>query len=310
MGGSVKEITLVGFGRVGRALAFLLSTNSEKIRLNVLDPHINLGAYEDMSHAYQGRGHSIVLNDRELAERGDVVFHCAGPSVPKGSSRLSIAEASLNLTREIFEPLDLTRHNPLLVVIANPVDLVSLEAWRVSGLPAEKVVGTGTLLDTLRYNCLIERNTELADGDCRAILLGEHGSSMMVWLEGSTALGRPLLEFLSRERVEELLEETRHLAALIKRYQGATYYGVAYCAVGIWRKYEANEEYMIPASVCIPADHPLGWGGQPCFMSLPALLGYKKVRLAPVNFNEEDLAILKASSQTLREAWLKHRPPT
>jgi malate/lactate dehydrogenase len=296
-------VTIIGFGHVGRTLAFLLSASTTPFWVNIIDPVVNPGSFEDICHSYQGTGHKMVDNEHELTSQSEVIFHCAGPSVPRGADRLSVAAASLQLTESIFSSLEFAQTHPLVVVVANPVDLVCLRTWKASGLPAEQILGTGTLLDTRRFNGLLERELGLEAGASQAVVLGEHGHSMSLWTDNSFVEGRPILERVEFDILEKVLEKTKKAASFIKAYQGATYYGVAHCAVTLWGLYRGDEPCTVPASVLAPRDFRSNWSGRPFFLSLPVTLGKGQAHVPEVEYSDRDFASLKASADLLFEAW-------
>lgn len=298
---SPRHLSIIGFGRVGQALAFLLGGLGEPVRVNLIDPVPNLGAYEDILHSYQIQGSELTLNDHEALLDSDVIFHCAGPSVPKGAPRLSVARESLELTKTIFEPLDLEEKSPLIVVLANPVDLVCLQIQRVTKMDPSKVLGTGTLLDTHRFNSLMDRELDLPPGTSQAVVLGEHGNSMNLWLGGSFLHGKPIADSVSSQILGSVFDRTRTMARYIKKYQGATFFGVARCAVRIWRQFLAQDIQVIPLSVQVGPEYRKAWKGQPFWMSLPCRVGQGQA--TAMALSEEDRLPLEKSAQKLRLAW-------
>lgn len=296
-------VTIIGFGKVGRAVAFLLSASRVALTVNIVDPEVGRGAFLDISHAYQGGGHTLCPNQHDLTPRSEVIFHCAGPSVPPGATRLSVAEESLALTEKIFFGIEFEEQEPLVVVLANPVDLVCLRAWQASGLPPERIIGTGTLLDTRRFNVLLEERLGLEVGASQAMVLGEHGSSMALWTAGSRLEGRPILEKVSPKILAEVMVRTKESAAEIKRHQGATYYGVAHCAVSLWHLHRERNQVLLPASVLIRESFETKWGNEPYFMSVPVLLGQHAVEMPGTTFKDKDLIGLTASANALHDAW-------
>lgn len=298
----VTTLSIIGFGRVGRALAFLLNQSAGPLWVNLVDPELNRGAYEDILHSFWGRtGHRFTVNDQARLRASQVIFHCAGPSVPHGQSRLAVARSSAELTSQIFAPLDLSEASPLVIVLANPVDLISWQLSQLAGLAPSQVIGTGTLLDSWRLNSLLDRHLGLVSGQSQAVLLGEHGNSMALWSEGSKVAGRPLEEAVPPTELDDLLQQTRQMAHLIKHHQGATYYGVASCALHLWRAVRSTEPCVLPASVEVPEPLLGQLEVDPLFLSLPVELGNGQLRVSQQEFRGEDLERLKASAQQLAE---------
>lgn len=292
----MTTISIIGLGQVGRALAFLLCREPEGLLLNFVDPSLNPGAIEDLLHAHADQNRVFAFNDQDALLSSDVIFHCAGPRVPEGYSRRAVRNSSLALTTEIFSPLALSRHQPLVVVLANPVDVISLKVAQLTGLHPGRILGTGTLLDTRRLNSLLERELELPSGEAQAILLGEHGESMTLWTGGSRISGIPILDALPWGRLQGILEKVGDMATFIKRYQGATFYGVSNCALDLWKWFREPSTRATIASVQVPESLSKKWGLEPLFMSLPVVLGGGQVDVLAGEFSGEDDEALRRSA--------------
>ena len=152
----IINITIVGFGNIGRCILQQLLYEREHIfNINIIDPGPSLsGSFLDLSHsnALINR-HQLSWNSRSYFEISDIIFHCAGPAVPKNSTRLSITKESKEITTSIFKNFR-SKVNPFIIVISNPVDVISHLTFQLTGLDPQKIIGTGTLLDTIRmkYN--------------------------------------------------------------------------------------------------------------------------------------------------------------
>jgi L-lactate dehydrogenase len=297
------RVTIIGLGRVGRTLAFLLSEQSTPCHINLVDPDLNEGSFEDLVHAHAHQPHTLHANDLDNIVHSEVIFHCAGPSVPAGHSRLAVARESVKLTHDIFVPLGLTRSEALVIVLANPVDVVAYWLKKFTGLPHEQVVGTGTMLDTRRFNTLLERHHGLQAGTSQAFLIGEHGSSITLWQTGSQVGGQPLADFLSDESREQLLEQTRAQADFIKKRQGATFYGAASCALQLWRAYRSQTPQRLTISTQVPEPlcQRLGLDEQ-VFMSLPVFLGQKDLVVDMPKLTPTEADRLADSGKILHQA--------
>ena len=294
----MKTISIVGFGRVGRALALLLSEVQGEIGLNIMDPWLNPGSYEDICHAHAHRPHRLYQNREDLLSESEVIFHCAGPEVPAGQSRLAVVQSSMELTEQIFGSVQLV--TPLVIVVSNPVDIIAYYTRAVSKLDSTQVIGTGTLLDSRRFNILVERELELPAALSQAVLLGEHGDSAMLWRSGSTIGGKPLADSLTRLQQEEILDLTKAQAAYIKEHQGATFYGVANCALTLWKAYLDEEYSVLPFSVEVPESWRVRLGlSQSLYLSLPCRIGKRSLQVLEAKLEAEEWAHLAASARVL-----------
>jgi len=297
----VKVVSVIGLGRVGKAVSFLLTHSSEPLLLNLIDPWLNLGAFEDLSHAHVDS--QVIRNDHDLLPHSEIIFHCAGPEVPPGASRLAVRDRSYELTEKIFSNLSFGNNEPLVIVLSNPVDLITHHTLKITGLPPERVLGTGTLLDTRRFNILSERSLGLKRGSVDAVLLGEHGQSCVLWGAGSRVSGELIGEVVEPSELTRLLEETKRQAAYIKKHQGATYYGVARCAVDLMRMHNGPGVKKSIASVLCPKR--IGQAleiERPVCLSLPVELGKGKLTVKETQFEGVDLENLRRSAHVLLHA--------
>ncbi len=297
-------MSVVGFGHVGKALAYLLGSVAEPLLLNIMDPNLNEGSFADIRHSLGASAHQLAQNDQRLLASSEVVFHCAGASVPKGASRLEVAAQSMEITEAVFGELKFLAADPLVVVLANPLDVLVTQLVRLTGLPAERVVGTGTLLDTYRFNALVADELGCAPCEVDGWVLGEHGDTMVLWASGSrTTDGRPLTDQLSLSKLEELLAKTRTTAAMIKSHQGATYYGVARCALVLWEAFLNDEQRLLPASVIAPDHLRQRYRLPEVALSLPLEIGRKQLRVGQLDLTDTEAAGLSQSAETIRQAY-------
>lgn len=246
-------VTIIGFGNIGKCIGSLLLNlkNLPKV-INVLDPDPNIiGAFYDFEHATQlYPSVSIKLNDFDIFNDSDVIFHCAGPSVPKGESRLSIGEKSVQVTEQIFNNYKSTKSSKIIVV-SNPVEIITFVTQRITNLQPQNVIGTGTMLDSLRMQSII-KNKYPEFAEIEPVILGEHGDSMFVSCSLSKLNGIQLNKSIGNDELEMLLREVKDAAKIIKQTQGATIYGVSHCAVYLYESIVYDKTIKVPASVEIP----------------------------------------------------------
>ena len=267
-----KIVTIIGFGNIGRSIAHLLiHSTHENYTINVLDPSETVqGSILDLSHStYLENRHRIVYNSVELFNQSDFVFHSAGLGVLPGGTRLDLAAKNVELTYEIFKAFNSTVDTKI-IVITNPVDVITYHTLKASGLQSSKVVGTGALVDSIRMNyylSLLKPDVTHVD----AILLGEHGTSIVLAESLSNAGGKSLKSNFGQQEIAECLERTIVTAATIKRTQGASIYGAADSAVYVMRQMEMNSESVKPLTVLVPSSIRERLGSEEEFyMSIPA----------------------------------------
>ena len=250
-----KNITILGCGRVGATIVYnLIHRKDCKLNINIIDPNSDVeGSILDISHCLSLQtNHKIFFNDLNKFEVADFIFHVAGKRNKIGASRLSVLDDNLAITESIFKNKEF-KNDPYVIVVANPVDVIAYHIWKKSTIKPERIIGTGTLLDSMRLQYYISREAKHPQKNVAAWVLGEHGDSMVPIYSQTHIDGVPLEEMMlmdnkSYERIRTCLVQA---AATIKKTQGATYYGIASAAVSIFDALIKGDVTSLPASVKI-----------------------------------------------------------
>jgi len=246
-------ISIIGFGNIGKAIcALLLPMSDHSFTINILDTNEDVkGAILDFQHGNQlFIRHKIVFNSSELLNSSGYIFHCAGASVPKGQSRLYTCNESILITEAVltnFKPRD----TPIFIIVSNPVEVIATITQKLTGLPTNSILGTGTLLDSMRMNYYTS-NQFPALKAIDTILIGEHGSTAFFSKLLSKIDGKPADHYLNDNQLKSLMTEVIQSAATIKATQKATIYGVSYCAIRIFESILSEKECYLPVSTNIP----------------------------------------------------------
>ncbi len=263
------KVSIVGFGNIGRALAHLL-INSDKycFEINVIDPSSSIeGSILDIGHAAMLKGSAeIILNDWSFLNESEFIFHCVGVGVPMGASRLDIAGQNIKLTIAIFKDFK-PKVDSKIIVISNPDDVISHFNYLSTGLSPEKVIGTGTLLDSARMNYYISKVIKHKK-DFKAILLGEHGQSIAMINSISKIDGEPIDMVLSQDDIGRCLSNVKTAAHKIKMTQGSSIYGAVDCAVFIMESILEDSQDVLPLSNLLTQNLSELFKTKPLYMSV------------------------------------------
>lgn len=292
-------ISVIGLGNVGRSVVYkLLADSQHQFLINIIDPSEDIsGSFLDLGHAATITGrHRLELNNFELLNTSEFIFHCAGASVPMNSSRLSVVRESIRITDAIFKSFK-SEVSPWIIVVSNPVDIISYHTHALTG---EKVIGTGTLLDTVRMKYHLSGFVGTRSAEIETMLLGEHGDSL-VWLKSTTKIGdRSPTEILSDTEMKQCLTDVKNAASKIKATQGATYYAVADCAIKLMNEVLNPLGDVFPASVLVPDGLKVILECKNMFLSLPVNMTREGVEVVDFVMNEAELNELKKSAQVLQ----------
>ncbi|WP_439031833.1 L-lactate dehydrogenase [Gordonia terrae] len=303
------KLAIIGAGAVGTAIAYsslirgvartiaLLDVNSAKVTAEVLD----------MSHGLEfvPRADIIGSDDVSVCADADVVVFTAGAKQRPGQSRLELAEATIGLTRAILPGVLDVAPDAIFLMVTNPVDVVTYAAMKISGLPPNRVFGSGTVLDSSRLRFLIAQHCGVAVQSVHSYIAGEHGDTEIpLWssatiggvpLTSWTPLpGHPALDAVARERIQH---EVVHAAYKIIEGKGATNYAIGLAATRIVEAVLDNEHRVLPVSTMAS-----GFDGfEDVCLSMPTVVdrGGAQTRL-DVPLSESERAGLLASAETLR----------
>jgi len=230
------KVGIVGIGFVGSTAAYTLVLRGLVNDLVLVDLNAKAARAhaEDILHATPfARAVRVVAGDYSLLEDADMVILCCGVGQRPGETRLQLLERNAAVFSEVVGQVLRYTKEPILLVASNPVDIMTHVTVKLSGLPPERVIGSGTILDTARFRALLGEHLGISPSSIHAYVLGEHGDSeVLVW--SSVKVGGIPIADLARQRELHLTEEVvagisdgvRHAAYRIIEGKGATYFGI------------------------------------------------------------------------------------
>ncbi len=306
------RVAVVGTGSVGATFAYalLFSGLAAEIVLINRDRDKAEGEAMDLLHAVPFTHPTRVwAGDYPDCAGAAVTVLTAGAAQGDNDSRLDLVEKNGAIFREIVP--EVARHNPdgILLVATNPVDALAYAAWRLSGLPPERVIGSGTILDTARFRALLGEHFRVDPNSVHADIIGEHGDSEVpVWSHAGIA-GMSLSAYCAAHgmphdeaALAEIFHHTRDAAKEVVERKGATYYAVA---AGMMRIVEAilrDQRTVLPVSSLVQNYH----GIDDIYLSLPCVVGREGIeQVIRLDLSDEELEGLRRSAAILREATAK-----
>ena len=303
------RIAVVGAGHVGSTFAYslLLKGLAPEIVLIDRDQARAEGEAMDLSHAVPFLAPARVrAGTIEDCRGAAMVVITAGGGQRPGETRLDLATRNAAIIRDLVPSIVAASPDAVLLVATNPVDVMTYVALRVSGLPAARVIGSGTILDTARFRHLLGEHLQVDARSIHAYIVGEHGDTEVpVWSLANVA-GMRLDEFrrahglsVDTAVLDSIVEETRLAAYLIIERKGATYYAVA---AGLMRIVEAvlrDQSTVLSVSSLVPGFY----GIEDVCLSLPSVVSRDGIeRVLQLDLNEEELTALRHSADVLRGA--------
>lgn len=303
------KVGIVGCGNVGSTAAYAIAMQGSASELVLVDLNERLASAqaEDITHAMPfARAVRVRAGGYALCEDASVMVLACGLGQRAGETRLELLQRNHKVLESVVPQILRYANDAILVVASNPVDVLTQMVERISGLPAGRVIGTGTILDTARFRTLLGEVVGVAPHSVHAYVLGEHGDSeVLVWSSVKVG-GVPLVDFaaqvgrpLTDEVKARVGDGVRHAAYRIIEGKGATYYGIGAGISRLVNAIRVDERAALTVSACVPdAGEFTGTA-----LSLPRIVGAKGVlaTLRP-DLCDEECAALRRSAAILREA--------
>ncbi len=305
----IPRVAIVGAGYVGSttAYALLMSGMAAEIVLIDRDPRRAEGHVQDLRDA-EVVSHGTRVFAGEFADccAAEVTIITTGVSQAGLKSRLDGLQETAAMLKGFV--LDVSRHNPqgILLIASNPVDVLTLAAYKWSGLPASRIIGSGTSLDTARFRRRLAERYGVSSDNVHAYIIGEHGDSQFPVLSSARVAGVPLEGFCQQlglpyeeNALGTIASRTRTAGFEIVGAKGATYFGIAAALVRIVRVILHDEHAVLTVSSLVPEFMQLG----EVSLSLPAIINRDGVaRVLSVPLNESERKALEASAETLKHS--------
>jgi L-lactate dehydrogenase len=303
-----SKVVVVGTGSVGAAVAFDIVMNNVCDDLILIDINREKAWAEatDLQHSLGYSGSKMRVKDGEYADCTDadlVVIAAALPYIT-GQSRLDMIEKAANIMESIVPAIMASGFSGIIVVITNPVDVMSYYVYKLSGLPANKVIGTGTALDSARLKYHLADVMSVDPQSVHALCMGEHGDSQVIPWSQITVGGKRFLDIIkdNKVRLEEfdiasVAEDIKMIAYRIVNAKGATTFGIAATTVQIIKAVLNDENKVIPVSSMINGEY----GEEDIYAGVPAVLNSQGVKeLVEYHLADDEMIELKKSIKIIR----------
>ncbi len=295
---SSHTIAIIGAGSVGSIIAhtLLLRRVVGDIILVDIDSNVCRAQVEDLSDGTFLANVRVRQGTLEDARTAEITIITAGAKQRPGDTRLDLIDRNYKVLKSVLDGMKPLRQDSVLLLVANPVDVLTALAQKMSGLPREQVIGSGTLLDSVRLTRAIADKLKIADSSVHATIVGEHGDSQCVAWSATTVCGQPLARILplSASELTTIADCTRDKAASIIAAKGFTSFGVAAATTTICESIIFDQRSVLPVS---------HWHEDlQCCLSMPAVLGRKGiVSTLPFKLQEDEQAALERSAKSVRE---------
>lgn len=297
-----NKVVLVGTGAVGSSYAYALMNQgvSDEIVLVDLNENKAKGDVMDLDHGivYAPNAMNIKFGSYEECKDAALVVICAGAAQKPGETRLDLVSKNVNIFESIVKQIMSSGFNGIFLVATNPVDILAYATWKFSGLPKERVIGSGTILDSARFRYLLGEEFDTAPTSVHGYIIGEHGDSQLPVWSSANISGTPVAPKLSEERKGEIAVQVRDAAYKIIESKGATYYGIAMGLARITRAILRNENVVLPVGALLEGEN----GHSDVFIGIPSVINRKGIKkVVELELTDDEEAKFANSVNTLKD---------
>lgn len=301
-----RKAAMIGCGFVGSASAFALMQSGLFSELVLIDANHDKAEGEamDIAHGLPFAGQmKIYAGDYDDIVDAAVIIVTAGAAQKPGETRLDLVNKNVNIFKSIIPEIAKRNYKGILLIVANPVDILTYTAVKLSGLPENSVIGSGTVLDTARLKYALGEHLEVDSRSVHSFIIGEHGDSEIVAWSSTNVSGIPVNDFCElrghfnhEEAMHRIADDVKNSAYDIIEKKGATYYGIAMSVKRICECIMRDEKSILPISSMMHGEY----GISDICLSMPTVVGREGVETrVPIQLNEQEESALSASAEQL-----------
>lgn len=303
-----RKVAIVGCGFVGAASAFALMQSGMFSEMVLIDADQDKAEGEalDISHGLPfAKPMQIYAGTYEDLADASIIVVTAGAGQKPGETRLDLVKKNVGIFKTIIPEIAKYNQSGILLIVANPVDILTYTAARLSGFPENRVFGSGTVLDTARLKYLLGEHLDVDSRNVHAFVIGEHGDSEFVAWSSLDISGVPVHDFCEmrghhehEEAMQQIADDVKNSAYEIIQKKKATYYGVAMSVRRICEAIIRDEKSVLPVSAIQHGNY----GVEGVALSMPAIVGKNGVEtMVPIRLSAAEYEKLRNSEKTLRK---------
>lgn len=303
-----RKVAVIGCGFVGSATAFCLMQSglfSEIVLLDV-DKDKAEGEAMDITHGTPFAGRmKIYAGDYDDIMDAAIIIITAGANQKDGETRLDLVNKNRKIFEGIIPQISEKNYDGILLIVANPVDILTYTALKLSGFEENRVIGSGTVLDSARFRYLLGEHLDVDSRSVQAFIIGEHGDSEIAAWSSVNISGIPVNDFCEmrghydhEDAMKEIAKDVKESAYQIIKKKQATYYGIAMSVKRICEVILKDEKAILPVSTMMHGAH----GIKDIVLSMPSIVGKNGIETqVPIELNEQEEEQLQRSASLLKE---------
>lgn len=305
---NLRKVAIIGCGFVGSSIAFALMQSKLYSEMVLIDVNKSKAEGEALDIS-DGLPYASPMNiyAGDYADLGDasLVIITAGLNQKPGETRLELIDKNKKIMADIINNIKQTPFEGILLIVSNPVDVLTHEALKLSGYPENRVIGSGTVLDTARFKDNISLKLKVDARNVHTMIIGEHGDSEVPVWSITNISGVPVSDFARlrgiencEEQMQTIYEDVRDSAYKIIERKGATYYGIAMAVTRIAKCIVRDEKAVLTVSTGLHGQYGL----DNVHLSIPSVVGKDGVeQVLEIKLNEQELEALKRSGEELKK---------
>jgi malate dehydrogenase len=295
----VTMISIIGSGRVGSAIAFLIASNSiDNIQLVNRHKEKALGQALDISNAIpQTSQFTIVATDYSELKNSDIVVISASTGTYT-ANRTELLSDQVQMIKDIARQIKQHAKNSKVLIISNPVDVLTYYFQKESGFPRERVLGVASSLDSSRFRYLLARELNTNQSEIEnALVLGEHGDSMVPIYSLAKWKGKPVLDIFDEEQIHTIKGDLIFYWKILREYKGPSIFGIAKNSFDIIKALIQNNEMSVPVSILLNGEY----GISDVSLGVPTIITKNSTDIQELSLMDSELGSLHKSAQTIKE---------
>jgi len=302
---SRKKIALIGAGNIGGELAALVARKElgDVVLFDIPEKEgVAKGKALDLEQNGAVLGHDAGIkgsSNWDDCAGADVVIVTAGVPRKPGMSRDDLLSINLKIIRNVAQNVKAKCPNAFVIVISNPLDAMVYEMKKVTGFPAQRVVGMAGVLDAGRFQLFLAREVGASVKDVRAMVLGGHGDTMVPVTSNCTIYGVPVSQLIAADKLQAIVERTRNGGGEIVKLMGTSaFYAPASAAIVMAEAYLNDQKRVVPAAAYLDGEY----GYKELYMGVPVVIGAKGVeKVVTITLTADEKAMLDKSASAVRE---------
>ncbi len=297
-----SKVSIIGAGFVGSSTAFAMAHNGLVNEVVLIDVNQEkaFGEAMDINHGISYLGQiNMYSGDYSDVKNSDIIVITAGANRKPGETRLDLAKKNVAIMKEITANIMEHYNGGVIVVVSNPVDVLTYMVQKWTGLPAGKVISSGTNLDSARFRFLISKKLDVDVRNVHGYMIGEHGDSQLPFWSATHVAGKGLSagDLLTEEDKAEILKDVKEAGATIIKNKGATYYAIAISINRLCESIIKNQKTIMTVGIVLDGQY----GVRDVALSLPCIVGHDGVeRMFDIDMTEDELKAFKASAEAVK----------